>query len=132
MHATGLRALLSAGFHRRGYIPTGRTNRTRGEGIYPQGGPIGRGERVYTHRATSPLERRFSPPRASASRARGFIPTGRTNQTRGEGIYPQGGPIGRGARVYTYRADRSDEGRGAHRAIQKHYRHSVSSWLRSR
>ena len=47
-------------------------------------------------RATSPLKRWFSPPRVYTYRAdqsdegRGYIPTGRTNLTRGEGIHPQG------------------------------------------
>ena len=39
------------------------------------------------------------------------MPTGRSNQMRGEGIYLHGEPIRRGERVYTYRADQSDEGR---------------------
>eukprot|EP00976_Prorocentrum_cordatum_P059064 1174444-Prorocentrum_minimum.AAC.1 len=33
-----------------GILPTGRTNRMRGDGICPPDGPIGQGERVYTHR----------------------------------------------------------------------------------
>eukprot|EP00976_Prorocentrum_cordatum_P082410 1184805-Prorocentrum_minimum.AAC.4 len=37
---------------------------------------------------------------------------GRSNQTRGEGIYLRSGPIGRGERVCTYRAGQSDEDRG--------------------
>eukprot|EP00959_Pyramimonas_sp_CCMP1952_P367669 7701300-Pyramimonas_sp.AAC.1 len=35
---------------------------------------------------------------------------GWTNQTRGEGIYPRGGPIRRGERGNTRRVDQSDEG----------------------
>eukprot|EP00976_Prorocentrum_cordatum_P097362 1190956-Prorocentrum_minimum.AAC.1 len=49
----------------------------RGEGIYLQDGPIRRGERVYTYRTDQSDE------------GRGYIPTGRTNQRRGEGIYPR-------------------------------------------
>eukprot|EP00976_Prorocentrum_cordatum_P069092 1179407-Prorocentrum_minimum.AAC.3 len=55
---------------------------TRGRGyISLHGGPTRRGERVYTYRADQSDE------------GRGYIPTGRTNQMRGEGIYLQGGPI---------------------------------------
>eukprot|EP00959_Pyramimonas_sp_CCMP1952_P303314 6347404-Pyramimonas_sp.AAC.2 len=66
----------------------GGTNRTRGEGIYLQGGPIGQGERAHTRKGDQSDE------------GRGHIPAGGTNRTRGEGTYPQGGPIGRGEREY--------------------------------
>eukprot|EP00959_Pyramimonas_sp_CCMP1952_P258012 5392497-Pyramimonas_sp.AAC.1 len=40
------------------------------------------------------------------------MPAGWTNQSRGEGIYPQGGPISRGERAFTFRVDQSNERRG--------------------
>eukprot|EP00959_Pyramimonas_sp_CCMP1952_P109259 2285336-Pyramimonas_sp.AAC.1 len=49
-------------------------------------GPIGRGERVYTYGTDQSNE------------GRGYIPTERTNRTRGEGTYLPNGPIGRGER----------------------------------
>ena len=73
----------------------------RGEKVgAEQGGPIGRGERAYTCRGDQ------------SDKGRGHIPARGTNQTRGEGIYPQGGPIGRGERAHTRKGDQSDEGRG--------------------
>eukprot|EP00959_Pyramimonas_sp_CCMP1952_P221343 4627075-Pyramimonas_sp.AAC.1 len=67
----------------RGYIPTGRTIETRGEGIYLQGGPLRQGERIYNYMADH------------SDKGTGYIPTWRTTQTRGEGILPSGRPSAR-------------------------------------
>eukprot|EP00959_Pyramimonas_sp_CCMP1952_P240141 5018202-Pyramimonas_sp.AAC.1 len=56
-------------------------NRIRGEGIYPQGGPIRRGERAHTRRVHHHAAKQST----QLNEGRGHIPTGWTNPTRGEG-----------------------------------------------
>eukprot|EP00959_Pyramimonas_sp_CCMP1952_P048873 1020929-Pyramimonas_sp.AAC.1 len=46
--------MVDQSYEGRGHIPAGWTNQTRGEGIYPQGGPIRRGERAYARAGYTP------------------------------------------------------------------------------
>eukprot|EP00976_Prorocentrum_cordatum_P117713 1196350-Prorocentrum_minimum.AAC.10 len=84
-----------------------------------QYGPRGRGgacagaTRVHKLPAQVCAVLRCQPHEAEPERRAGW-----TNQTRGESIYPHGGPIRRGEREYTRRVDQSDEGRGNMRWVR--------------
>eukprot|EP00976_Prorocentrum_cordatum_P002659 51638-Prorocentrum_minimum.AAC.2 len=81
-------------------MPAGWTNRVRGEGICPQGGPIRRGERASApprrgRRCAAPPGRGTPAPAArrhnndQSDEGRGHMSAGWTNRTRREGICPQ-------------------------------------------